>query len=59
MKICKNKHVEIVFDNSFSEICPLCNLTEHNNTVHDFIESQGKDLVKKLVEYQRINACLE
>lgn len=36
--------------------CPLCNLREHNDVVHDFIESKGKVLVNELVAYQHRNS---
>ena len=49
MKICNFAHTEIVYK---SEGCPLCKLIKHNNQVHDFIESQGDDLIKKLIDYQ-------
>ena len=52
MKTCSNKHSQIVFDDNYINKCPLCNLTEHNNEVHDFIESKG-DLYKELVVYQK------
>jgi hypothetical protein len=38
----------IVHDN---RVCPLCNLREHDNMVHDFIESKGRELVRELVAY--------
>lgn len=49
MRICQQGHSPIVhIDNR----CPLCALTEHNNTVHDFIESKGRGLVGELVAFQ-------
>lgn len=54
LRICSNKHSTIVHE---CERCPLCALTEHNNTVHDFIESKGRVLVSELVEYQHRKAA--
>ena len=51
MKICKRLHTEIVYLDLNK--CPLCKLIDHNDQVHDFIRSQGNELVDKLVEYQR------
>jgi len=48
MKVCNNNHNEIVY---LSANCPLCQLMKHNNKVHDFIESKGKDLVLELVKF--------
>jgi len=48
MVLCNNNHVEIV--HAIGK-CPLCQLTEHNNLVHDFIESNGRGLVSELVAY--------
>lgn len=50
MKICTWGHSEIIFDKGK---CPLCSLIEHNNQVHDFIESKGPELVQELVKYQK------
>lgn len=46
MEICRK--CNIVYEN---RICPLCNLREHDNLVHDFIESKGRSLVRELVAY--------
>jgi hypothetical protein len=48
MVLCNKKHSKIVHNNG---TCPLCNLTEHNNLVHDFIESKGRDFVNELVSF--------
>lgn len=48
MKVCNNGHTEICYT---SVNCPLCQLIEHNNRVHDFIELKGKDLVLELVKF--------
>ena len=50
MEMCSNGHGSIVFADY--NHCPLCALTKHNDIVHDFIESKGKDLVRELVAYQ-------
>ena len=39
---------QIVYEN---RVCPLCILREHDNRVHDFIESKGRSLVRELVDY--------
>lgn len=52
MKLCRNKHSEIIYDDRFRTTCPLCQLRKHNNIVHDFIESEEINMVDKLVEYQ-------
>jgi hypothetical protein len=46
MEICRK--CSIVYEN---RTCPLCNLREHDNLVHDFIESKGRSLVRELVAY--------
>ena len=46
MEICRK--CGIVYEN---RTCPLCNLREHDNLVHDFIESKGRSLVRELVAY--------
>lgn len=46
MEICRK--CSIVYVN---HACPLCNLREHDNLVHDFIESKGRGLVRELVAY--------
>ena len=51
MKICNNGHTQIVYSTIYS--CPLCQLTKHDNTVHDFIESKGQGLIDELVKYQK------
>jgi len=47
MKLCPK--CVIVYE---QKTCPLCNLREHDNQVHDFIESKGRKLVDELVKYQ-------
>lgn len=54
LQICSNGHSTIVHE---CNRCPLCALTEHNNTVHDFIESNGRGLVSELVAYQHRKAA--
>jgi len=49
MRICQHDHSPIVHINNR---CPLCVLTEHNNIVHDFIESKGRGLIGELVAFQ-------
>lgn len=54
MIVCNNKHDPIVYRKNHrgeDTGCPLCRLTKHDNQVHDFIESKGKELVKELVAY--------
>ena len=50
MKICKHKHSPIVHELS---TCPLCNLRQHNDEVHDFIEKLK--LQYELVHYQKMD----
>ena len=47
MIICEKCNIVYV-----SVSCPLCNLREHNNEVHNFIESKGQQLIDELVSYQ-------
>lgn len=54
LQICSNGHSTIVHE---CNRCPLCALTEHNNAVHDFIESKGRGLVSELVAYQHRKAA--
>ena len=54
LQICSNGHSTIVHE---CNRCPLCALTEHNNSVHDFIESKGRGLVSELVAYQHRKAA--
>jgi len=50
MKLCSNKHNQIIYK---STSCPLCALIEHDNEVHDFIEANGYE--KELYKYQQAN----